>query len=54
MATELSGFHDLEDLGSNELNARYFTGRSDNLMLLGSAGRLVSAWVERQETGPRE
>jgi methyltransferase (TIGR00027 family) len=44
MATELSGFHNLEDLGSNELNARYFSGRSDNLMLMGSAGRLVSAW----------
>ena len=44
MATELSGFHNLEDLGSAELNVRYFTGRSDNLMLMGTAGRIVSAW----------
>lgn len=45
MAAELSGFRNLEDLGSTELNARYFTNRSDNLKLLGSAGRIVSAWL---------
>lgn len=44
MAAELSTFHDLEDLGSIELNARYFTGRTDNLKLMGTAGRIVSAW----------
>ena len=28
-----------------EINARYFTGRSDGLALLGSAVRLASAWI---------
>lgn len=45
MAAELAGFHDIEDLGSPELNARYFANRSDNLKLLGSGGRIVSAWL---------
>lgn len=45
MAAELSAFHSIEDLGSNELNTRYFAGRNDNLKMLGSAGRLVSAWM---------
>jgi methyltransferase (TIGR00027 family) len=45
MAVELSGFRNLEDLGSTELNSRYFTGRNDNLKLMGSAGRIVSAWL---------
>lgn len=44
MAAELTGFRHIEDLGSTELNARYFTGRTDNLKLLGTAGRIVSAW----------
>lgn len=44
MATELTGFHDTEDLGSMEINARYFSGRTDNLRILGSAGRFLSAW----------
>ena len=44
VATELKAFRSLEDLGSAELNARYFTGRSDNLKMLGSAARLISAW----------
>jgi methyltransferase (TIGR00027 family) len=45
VAAELAAFHTLEDLGSPELNARYFANRTDNLRLLGTAGRLVSAWV---------
>lgn len=43
VAAELSAFHTLEDLGATELNARYFTARTDSLHLLGSAGRLLSA-----------
>ena len=43
MATELARFVRVEDLGSRELNARYFQARSDGLQLLGSAGRLVQA-----------
>ncbi|AXC11862.1 O-Methyltransferase involved in polyketide biosynthesis [Acidisarcina polymorpha] len=42
---ELGRFRDLEDIGSADMNARYFAGRSDQLRVLGSAGRLVSAWV---------
>jgi methyltransferase (TIGR00027 family) len=45
VAAELAAFRELEDLGSPEINARYFAGRSDRLKLLGSAGRLVSAWL---------
>lgn len=45
ISEELVAFHDIEDLGTLELNARYFAGRNDNLKLLGSAGRIVSAWV---------
>jgi methyltransferase (TIGR00027 family) len=45
IATELDAFYNLEDLGSPEINARYFDGRADNLRALGSAGRLLSAWL---------
>jgi methyltransferase (TIGR00027 family) len=45
IASELTAFRDLEDLGSSKINARYFTGRTDNLKALGSAGRLLSAWL---------
>ena len=45
IAAELSAFRTLEDLGSSEINARYFTNRSDSLKLLGSAVRLLSAWL---------
>jgi methyltransferase (TIGR00027 family) len=43
--TELAAFHNLEDLGAPEINARYFTARTDDLRLRGSAGRFVSAWL---------
>jgi methyltransferase (TIGR00027 family) len=45
MAAELTAFRDREDLGSDEINTRYFANRTDNLKLLGSAARLLSAWV---------
>ncbi|MEO6911589.1 MAG: class I SAM-dependent methyltransferase, partial [Edaphobacter sp.] len=45
MSSQLSAFHGIEDLGSAELNARYFAERDDALRLLGSAGRLLSAWL---------
>jgi methyltransferase (TIGR00027 family) len=45
MAKELSEFWNVEDLGSAELNERYFDGRADKLRILGSAGRIVSAWL---------
>jgi methyltransferase (TIGR00027 family) len=45
MAAELSAFRNIEDLGSQELNPRYFANRGDNLKILGSAGRIVNAWV---------
>ncbi len=45
VAAELAVFRDLEDVGSAEINARYFAGRSDGLRVLGSAGRLVAAWL---------
>jgi len=45
VASELAAFYDLEDLGSPEINERYFAARSDGLMLMGTAGRMVSAWL---------
>ncbi len=45
MAVELARFHRIEDLGSSELNPRYFSDRDDNLRLLGTSGRIVSAWL---------
>jgi methyltransferase (TIGR00027 family) len=45
VALELGGFHSIEDLGSVEINARYFEGRSDGLRVLGSAGRILSARI---------
>jgi methyltransferase (TIGR00027 family) len=45
IASELTAFRTVEDLGSAEINARYFSGRTDNLKILGSAGRLLSAWL---------
>jgi methyltransferase (TIGR00027 family) len=45
IAVELTAFRNREDLGSSEINVRYFTGRTDNLKALGSAGRLLGAWL---------
>jgi methyltransferase (TIGR00027 family) len=45
IAAELSRFRAIEDLGSREINARYFANRTDSLQALGSAGRLLSAWL---------
>lgn len=45
IATELAAFRDLEDLGALEINAHYFAHRADQLKLLGTAGRIVSAWL---------
>jgi len=45
MADELASFRSIEDLDSAELNSRYFANRKDKLMLLGTAARIVSAWV---------
>jgi methyltransferase (TIGR00027 family) len=42
-AAELGGFSEIEDLGSAEINARYFSGRSDQLRVLGSGGRIAAA-----------
>ncbi|HTV04270.1 MAG TPA: class I SAM-dependent methyltransferase [Acidobacteriaceae bacterium] len=45
IAAEFVAFKDLEDLGTLEVNARYFQGRRDNLKWFGSAARLFSAWL---------
>jgi len=37
------GFRSLEDLGSDEMNARYFSNRQDGLRVRGSLGRIMSA-----------
>jgi methyltransferase (TIGR00027 family) len=45
IAAELGGFHSIEDLGSEEINARYFLDRTDHLKARGKTGRLLSAWL---------
>jgi methyltransferase (TIGR00027 family) len=45
VAGQLSAFYDLEDLGAPEINERYFANRTDQLRVIGSAPRLVSAWL---------
>jgi methyltransferase (TIGR00027 family) len=45
IAAELSDFRSLEDLGRDEINARYFHGRTDQLKLRGTAGRFLTAWT---------
>jgi hypothetical protein len=37
------GFGDLEDVGSDDLNARYLSDRADGLRLRGGIGRLLRA-----------
>ena len=41
---ELSSFRSIEDLGSAEMTARYFAGRSDGLRVRGQSARFASAW----------
>ena len=45
IAAELFSFHSIEDLGSPEINARYFPHRTDHLQARGNTGRLLSAWL---------
>jgi len=46
IAAEFVAFTGVEDVGSAELNALYFGGRKDKLQMMGSAARLLSAWVD--------
>src|ERR1700723_139218 len=39
------GFSSVEDLGAEEINARYFRDRPDRLRIMGRIGRLMSAQV---------
>jgi methyltransferase (TIGR00027 family) len=39
------GFHRIEFLQGNELNTRYFKDREDGLLVRGSIGHLMGAWV---------
>ncbi|MGC4054099.1 MAG: class I SAM-dependent methyltransferase [Paludibaculum sp.] len=41
----LLGFERIEDLGRDELNARYFQNRGDDLRLRGGLGRIAGAWL---------
>ncbi len=45
IAAELSSFHSIEDLGAAEINERYFSGRSDQLKMRGTAARFLGAWL---------
>ena len=40
------GFGGIEDLDSREINARYFSNRTDGLRVAGGLAHLMSAWVE--------
>lgn len=39
------GFRTVEDLGADEINARYFQGRADGLRITSNAGRLAGATI---------
>ncbi len=39
------GFHSIEDLGRDQMNARYYAGRADGLRVKGNLARLVRAGV---------
>ncbi|MBB6144828.1 methyltransferase (TIGR00027 family) [Silvibacterium bohemicum] len=41
---ELSEFRSVEDIGSDQINALYFAGRSDQLGVRGASGRMLCAW----------
>ncbi len=45
MQRELAGFHLVEDLGADQLNALYFVDRADHLQLRGTAARLIYAML---------
>jgi methyltransferase (TIGR00027 family) len=45
IAAELSCFQNIEDLGADEINARYFNGRTDELRMRGTAAHFLSAWL---------
>jgi len=50
VARELTAFFNLEDLGTDDLNSRYFANRPEvkgrsRLQLFGQSGRLLSAWL---------
>jgi methyltransferase (TIGR00027 family) len=45
VAAELASFFDVDDIGSPELNERYFANRTDTLRTMGSAARIASAWL---------
>jgi methyltransferase (TIGR00027 family) len=42
---EQMGFGQVENIGREEINARYFAGRADGLHVSNGIGRLLSAWV---------
>jgi len=44
IAAELSAFGRLEDIGAEEINARYFSRRGDRLAMQGKSGRVLCAW----------
>jgi methyltransferase (TIGR00027 family) len=44
-ACELEEFRLIEDIGSIEINERYFQNRRDQLQLRGSGGRFLTAWL---------
>ena len=39
------GFHEIEDLGADEINERYFKNRTDELRVAGRLGRLIAAEI---------
>jgi len=45
VAYELEEFRAIEDIGSIEINERYFQNRRDQLQLRGSGGRFLTAWL---------
>jgi methyltransferase (TIGR00027 family) len=47
-----AGYQDLEDLGRDQINRRYFAGRADRLHVPANLYHLLSAWVAGAKAGP--
>lgn len=44
IAGELSAFRRVEDIGTDEINALYYSGRTDGLAARGKSGRILCTW----------
>jgi methyltransferase (TIGR00027 family) len=44
IANELRAFRNIQDIGTDEINTLYYSGRTDQLAARGNSGRILCAW----------